>query len=126
MVKQQIAAALLVSASTLAFGHGGGLNAEGCHINRKTGDYHCHRAVPAPQSAALSKARPDPVTMAKPRVQSRTGSPSEKRAGIADEPRSASTQPAQRTAAGGQTCYVGPRGGTYTITKRGKKNYKGC
>lgn len=24
--------------------HPGGLNAEGCHNNRKTGDYHCHRA----------------------------------------------------------------------------------
>lgn len=23
--------------------HGGGLNSEGCHNNRKTGDYHCHR-----------------------------------------------------------------------------------
>jgi len=23
--------------------HGGGLNAEGCHTNRKTGGYHCHR-----------------------------------------------------------------------------------
>lgn len=28
--------------------------------------------------------------------------------------------------AGGSTCYVGPRGGTYTITKSGKKNYGGC
>lgn len=26
-----------------ALSHGGGLNAEGCHNNRKTGDYHCHR-----------------------------------------------------------------------------------
>ena len=26
-----------------AFSHGGGLNSEGCHNNRKTGDYHCHR-----------------------------------------------------------------------------------
>lgn len=26
-----------------ANGHPGGLNAEGCHNNRKTGDYHCHR-----------------------------------------------------------------------------------
>ena len=26
-----------------AMSHGGGLNAEGCHNNRKTGDYHCHR-----------------------------------------------------------------------------------
>ena len=27
-----------------AHGHGGGLNAEGCHNNRKHGGYHCHRA----------------------------------------------------------------------------------
>jgi hypothetical protein len=26
-----------------ALAHGGGLNAEGCHNNRKTGGYHCHR-----------------------------------------------------------------------------------
>ena len=26
-----------------ALAHGGGLNKEGCHNNRKTGDYHCHR-----------------------------------------------------------------------------------
>ena len=32
---------------TVAFAHGGGLNAQGCHNNRKTGDYHCHRS-PAP------------------------------------------------------------------------------
>jgi len=25
--------------------HPGGLNAEGCHNNRKTGDYHCHRSA---------------------------------------------------------------------------------
>ena len=25
-------------------GHPGGLNSEGCHNNRKTGEYHCHRA----------------------------------------------------------------------------------
>ncbi|HQR85613.1 MAG TPA: YHYH domain-containing protein [Limnohabitans sp.] len=24
------------------------------------------------------------------------------------------------------TCYTGPRGGTYTITPSGKKNYNGC
>lgn len=30
--------------------HSGGLNAEGCHNNRKTGDYHCHggRSAPPP------------------------------------------------------------------------------
>ena len=31
--------------------HSGGLNAEGCHNNRKTGDYHCHRASAAPPSS---------------------------------------------------------------------------
>lgn len=25
-----------------AWAHGGGLNKDGCHNNRKTGDYHCH------------------------------------------------------------------------------------
>jgi hypothetical protein len=29
-------------------------------------------------------------------------------------------------AAGGKTCHVGPRGGTYTITASGRKNYSGC
>lgn len=34
--------AVCIPQSILA--HGGGLNSEGCHNNRKTGDYHCHRA----------------------------------------------------------------------------------
>jgi hypothetical protein len=33
----------LLVAPELANGHGGGLNAEGGHYNRKTGEYHCHR-----------------------------------------------------------------------------------
>jgi hypothetical protein len=40
------AAAVLAAwllATPAAYAHGGGLNAEGCHNNRKTGDYHCHR-----------------------------------------------------------------------------------
>ena len=32
---------------TPAGGHPGGLNAQGCHNNRKTGDYHCHRGSAA-------------------------------------------------------------------------------
>jgi hypothetical protein len=38
---------VLALAHGAALAHGGGLNSEGCHNNRKTGDYHCHRA-PAP------------------------------------------------------------------------------
>ena len=30
-----------------AHAHGGGLNKEGCHNNRQTGDYHCHRGAKA-------------------------------------------------------------------------------
>ncbi len=49
-----------------AWSHGGGLNSEGCHNNRKTGDYHCHRAAanaPRPQigaPAAYTPARAAP------------------------------------------------------------------
>jgi len=39
-------------------------------------------------------------------------------------PRAASTP--RNSYAGGQTCHVGPRGGTYTITASGRKNYSGC
>lgn len=35
-----------------AVAHGGGLNSEGCHNNRKTGDYHCHGAKRARAKAA--------------------------------------------------------------------------
>ena len=46
-----------LSLSTPAGAHGGGLNAEGCHTNRKTGDYHCHRAAsPAPPPQAIQPA----------------------------------------------------------------------
>jgi len=38
-----------------ALAHGGGLNAEGCHTNRKTGEYHCHRSPN--QSSSRSNAQ---------------------------------------------------------------------
>lgn len=38
----------------LAVAHGGGLDARGCHTNRKTGEYHCHRSGGAtPQRTPL-------------------------------------------------------------------------
>lgn len=33
--------------------HPGGLNAEGCHNNRKTGGYHCHRGPSSSPARAL-------------------------------------------------------------------------
>ena len=53
-------AGMLIIASQLAWphtasAHSGGLNAEGCHNDRKNGGYHCHRspaARPPPRSDA--------------------------------------------------------------------------
>ena len=38
-----ICAAIVITIVPSAYGHPGGLNSEGCHTNRKTGEYHCHR-----------------------------------------------------------------------------------
>lgn len=51
----------LLATPGLVWAHGGGLDKDGCHTNRKTGDYHCHRApsggsAPAP-SYLTSPAR---------------------------------------------------------------------
>jgi hypothetical protein len=74
--------------------HSGGLNSEGCHNNRKTGDYHCHGGNSSRGSGSRTEAARAPA--AAPQQSS------------------------------GPTCYTGPRGGTYTITKSGRKNYSGC
>lgn len=34
--------AILAFSSAVAFAHSGGKDSNGCHTNRKTGDYHCH------------------------------------------------------------------------------------
>lgn len=87
---------LLALVTSYALGHGGGLNAEGCHNERKTGGYHCHRAAAVAQPQALAATAPKAA------------------------PALVSLQPLP------PTCHVGPRGGTYTITPSGRKNYSGC
>lgn len=52
----------LLTAGTSAGAHGGGLNSEGCHSNRKTGDYHCHRAPRADQRPPTPALRIAPDT----------------------------------------------------------------
>ena len=47
-------AACWALASSPAYSHSGGLNAQGCHTNKKTGEYHCHR----PQSPPPASAQP--------------------------------------------------------------------
>jgi len=41
---------LFLGVVPLAYPHGGGLDAYGCHNNRKSGGYHCHRGPLAGQS----------------------------------------------------------------------------
>ncbi len=98
-----VVSALLAIGFGNAVAHGGGLNQDGCHNNRKTGDYHCHRAPSVePAVTQPAPALPAQTSGAKPPAASRV-------------PRPATP-----------TCYTGPRGGTYTITPSGKKNYGGC
>ena len=48
----------LLLSSSIAFAHGGGLDASGCHTNRKTGEYHCHRpAASNPGPGIVKKSR---------------------------------------------------------------------
>lgn len=39
------------AAPMMAKSHPGGLNGQGCHNNRKTGDYHCHGGGNGPSRA---------------------------------------------------------------------------
>jgi hypothetical protein len=39
---------------------------------------------------------------------------------------STSTGSTTSTTSSGKICYVGPRGGSYTLTANGNKNYSGC
>lgn len=42
MKKLAITIIALLAFSASAWAHSGGTNAQGCHMNHKTGDYHCH------------------------------------------------------------------------------------
>lgn len=49
-------ATAVTAAAFPASAHPGGLNAEGCHNNRSTGDYHCHRpTAPNPANSDVVK-----------------------------------------------------------------------
>lgn len=55
-----VAGGLLVTAGA-AWAHSGGLDKNGCHTNRKTGDYHCHRAQAGASPKATAAPTPRPV-----------------------------------------------------------------
>lgn len=57
-----LTALLLLAPPGPAAAHGGGLNAEGCHNDRRNGGYHGHRVTarssPAPRHAPTRRAAP--------------------------------------------------------------------
>ena len=54
MFKTTLALSFLLAAG-MASAHPGGLNAEGCHTNKKTGEYHCHRSPAADKEKGIVK-----------------------------------------------------------------------
>ena len=54
---------LLAPLAPLAQAHPGGLNAEGCHHDRRNGGYHCHRA-PAGNTASQAQSLQAPARAA--------------------------------------------------------------
>lgn len=66
-------AALALVLAGEAQAHGGGLNAQGCHNNRRTGDYHCHRgaAMPLATGQAYASAGRFDAPQAAPRRRTR-------------------------------------------------------
>lgn len=65
------AAALVALLPPAALAHGGGMDANGCHTNKKTGDYHCHGggggAPPPSQPRSSGPAYSAPAAAPAPR-----------------------------------------------------------
>ena len=49
------AAAIALAVPAAVAAHPGGLNAEGCHNDRKNGGYHCHRESSGSRSSSRSQ-----------------------------------------------------------------------
>lgn len=50
-MKRILFGCLLLTVPAMAMAHGGGLDAHGCHRDRKNGGYHCHRPAQRPPDA---------------------------------------------------------------------------
>ena len=81
-----------------AYPHSGGLDAKGCHHDRKNGGYHCHRAQPTESKSSANATK----------------------SGVVDQNQKVKTPD---TPAPPQT-FIGPRGGRYHYSASGKKVYE--
>lgn len=53
-----LGAVAVVALPVAVAAHSGGLNAEGCHNDRKNGGYHCHRGNSAPARPETLRSAP--------------------------------------------------------------------
>lgn len=84
--------------TSTAYPHGGGLDAKGCHNDRKRGGYHCHRAQSSEKSSTVGSTKSGSVDQE-------------------EKIDSSKTPPSPQT-------FVGPRGGRYHYSGSGKKVYE--
>ncbi|MFG1496072.1 YHYH domain-containing protein [Saccharospirillum sp. HFRX-1] len=52
-IQQLMALCFALAITSFALGHSGGTNAQGCHTNHRTGDYHCHTPKTPPANSVL-------------------------------------------------------------------------
>ena len=84
-----------------------------------------HAQVPPILLEACNQMEPASKRMECLRAANRSGSASLSGA-LAQPAYAAPTSTRSYTGQRDTTCHVGPRGGTYTITASGRKNYAGC
>ena len=57
---------VLLALPSLALAHGGGLDSNGGHFNRKTGVYHCHREPCFSNQRGEAQPKPKPAKAKRP------------------------------------------------------------
>jgi len=93
MLFKLMALVLLFSIPCISVAHPGGLDSNGCHFKRATGEYHCHRGSYLPPDQGQNNSR-----------------------------NSGHASPNYLVPQVDSTCYTGPRGGRYRIVN-GRKRY---
>ncbi|CNL10655.1 DUF1283 domain-containing protein [Yersinia aleksiciae] len=86
----RLALLLSIIINTPSMAHSGRTNAEGCHSNRKTGEYHCHGGRSQQADYVGQDATPTPVKKAKSRSEKKENGTRTAESGIAVNERKAS------------------------------------
>lgn len=99
-MKPFLAAALVLASPSLAFAHAGGLDSNGCHMNRAENTYQCHQGPLKGQSfksKAEAESRMGHAQGAAPSKAPQQTSQAPEPKGKAKEPAAPAQTPAKRT-----------------------------